>query len=76
MNFPKFSGAASLSDSSVSIEDAGQPEWKFLRVAAAPNPIARPPRPGRNQAVKELPQPQLRVAWGFWNTKPCLIRSS
>ena len=26
--------------------------------------------------VNELPQPQLRVACGFWNTKPRRIRSS
>jgi hypothetical protein len=26
--------------------------------------------------VNEVPQPQLRVACGFWNTKPRRIRSS
>jgi hypothetical protein len=30
----------------------------------------------RRYAVNELPQPQLRVACGFWNTKPRRIKSS
>ncbi len=29
-----------------------------------------------NYCVNEVPQPQLRVACGFWNTKPRRIRSS
>lgn len=27
-------------------------------------------------AVKELPQPQEREAWGFWKTNPWCIRLS
>jgi hypothetical protein len=32
--------------------------------------------PKLTYTVNEVPQPQLRVACGFWNTKPRRIRSS
>jgi hypothetical protein len=35
-----------------------------------------PAAAGLSYTVNEVPHPQLRVACGFWNTKPRRIRSS
>jgi hypothetical protein len=55
---------------------ANQTFLSYRDEAPAKSPDNEPRIAEKVYAVNELPQPQLRVACGFWKTNPRRIRSS